>query len=367
MSYPICRLGGPETRSERRQQQTWLNLSASAWGGGQMIRRGLALAMLWSVPLVVSCAADAPTATPEAGTPVGSTPGQPATSQGTTPSPVAPDPKDPNNYAAVGESPSLTQPDNCLGIAGICLGAPLETVTVVLGIEEQREASSNGVERTWNLPWGMLTVTTDGVDSIQGVRVSVVETPGAQVSAQAGVTIGHSTLAEAQAALNAPAVGPGLESIGMSFQVGEIGDGPDPLYMVDFRHMLRLANPNPPEAEWGTLTVNSMSVWYPDEPLPPSTTAPAPRSSQIPGYATEVLINCGLEIDCVVNVRRAPLIESEIIETLAHGYTIQVDCQVRESMPWLHIVGGGYVRYDALGEDMTIDLALDSTPSCAPA
>lgn len=101
-----------------------------------------------------------------------------------------------------GSAPTGVQ--DCWGLLGVCLGAPLEQVTELLGPEDERYGVPGEVSRQWEVQnAASITVVTNDVDSITGMAVAI-EQGGAQVALPEGLVLGQMDMGDAVSQLGRP-------------------------------------------------------------------------------------------------------------------------------------------------------------------
>jgi len=168
-------------------------LAAACSGGSTALT---VAASTTAAPPAASATAAPDTADPPATTPsttiAPATTDPPATTAVTIP---PPDPTDITNYvAASGSVPALSQPDGCIGAAGVCLFQSIKPVVDRLGPENQRYGEPSADYRTWVRPGLALTTRNDETGSITRVTVSVDD--GTVVAASDGALVGSTTIGE---------------------------------------------------------------------------------------------------------------------------------------------------------------------------
>jgi len=141
----------------------------------------------------VTAAAPGSTAAPPSTTAAPATTGPPPSTTAATIPP--PDLTDITNYvAASGSVPALSQPDGCIGAAGVCLFQPVKPVVDRLGPEDQRYGEPSADYRTWVRPGLALTTRNDETGLI--TRVTVTVDDGTVVAASDGALVGSTTIGE---------------------------------------------------------------------------------------------------------------------------------------------------------------------------
>ena len=121
------------------------------------------------------------------------------TSRGVTttqPSTTAPDVLAVSSWASTDGGRPALMPD-CPGVLGICLGAPLERVTQVLGLEASRYvgAEAGEVGRQWEaIPGLTVTIETDAVGAVESITASVDEAAAVRLGLPGGAVLGEATM-----------------------------------------------------------------------------------------------------------------------------------------------------------------------------